>query len=77
MRKVQISMKMELFDDQAIDAKHEQISVYADANDVYEAICAAQYELMYALRQQGYKLPACGTRQHHVGDTWSRRDGND
>ena len=33
MRKVQISIKMELFDDQAADGRHEKITVYADAND--------------------------------------------
>lgn len=62
MRKVQISMKMELFDDQAIDAKHEQISVYADANDVYEAICAAQYELMYRSFLCGRSMPHADRR---------------
>ena len=68
MRKVQISIKMELFDDQAADGRHKKITVYADANDVYEAICATLYELIHSLQQQGRKLPACGVRQHHVGD---------
>lgn len=65
MRKVQISIKMELFDDQANDGKHEQVSVYADANNVWEAIVAGFHELVESLKDHGHKLPIFGAKEHY------------
>ena len=36
MRKAQISIRMEIFGDQAANGHSEEIIVYADANNVYE-----------------------------------------
>jgi hypothetical protein len=65
MRKVQISIKMELFDDQASDSKHEQISVYDDSNNVWETIVAGFHELIEALKAHGRKLPSFGANEHY------------
>ena len=65
MRKVQISIKMELFDDQATDGKYEKINVYADANNVWEAIAAGFHEVVEALKSHGRKLPVFGAKEHY------------
>ena len=65
MRKVQISIKMELFGDQAADGKSEQINVYADANNVWEAIVAGFHETVEALKAHGHKLPILGRKEHY------------
>lgn len=65
MRKVQISIKMELFDDQAADGKYEKVNVYADANNVWEAIAAGFHEIVEALRAHGRKLPAFGRKERY------------
>lgn len=64
MRNAQITIKMDLFGDQAWDGHHEEIGLYADANSPYEAICAAFTELMGALIAQGHKFPSPGYRSH-------------
>lgn len=64
MRNAQITIKMELFGDQAIDGNHEVIGLYADANTTCEAVCAAFTELMGALLAQGYAIPSVGYRSH-------------
>ena len=65
MRKVQISIKMELFGDQADDGKHEQISVYADSNNVWETIVAGFHELVEALKANGREIPIFGRKEHY------------
>ena len=55
MRKVQVNISIEIFNDAAekqFDG-HEPISVYADANNVYEALCAAFDETMAVLKENG------------------------
>ena len=64
MRNAQITIRMELFGDQAMDGKHEVIGLYADANTTCEAICAAFTELMGALIAQGHAIPSVGYRSH-------------
>lgn len=64
MRSAQITMKLELFGEQAWDGHHETITVYADANTPHEALNAATFELLDALQQQGHKLPDFGRREH-------------
>ena len=65
MRKVQISIKMELFDDQASDGKYEKINVYADSNNVWETIVAGFHEVVEALKAHGRVLPIFGAKEHY------------
>lgn len=67
MRKAQISIKLELFGDQATNGHSEEIIVYADSNNVYETINAALFELLGTLQQQGHRLPSFGVREHSGG----------
>lgn len=64
MRKCQITIKLDMFGDQAWDGHHETIGLYADADTSHEALSAALYELLGALQVQGHKLPSFGVRQH-------------
>ena len=41
MRKNQISIKIERFGDQSPDGKHQVIEVYADSNNIWEALTKA------------------------------------
>lgn len=65
MRLAQITIKLELFGDQAWDGNHETIGVYADADTPHEALSAALYQLLGAFQQQGHKRPtlAAGTTE--------------
>ena len=40
MRKSQITIQLELVDDQAWNGRYEKITVYADANNAFETVCA-------------------------------------
>ena len=64
MRKVQIDIHMRLYGDLASDGKIETVNVYADANNVWEAICAAIDELLFVLKEIGNKLPLFGCKEH-------------
>ena len=50
MRKCQITIKLDMFGDQAWDGHHEAIGLYADANTPYEALSAAICDLPGAFR---------------------------
>ena len=63
MRKVQITMNVVMVDDAAANGKCEQIRVYADANNVYEAAASAFQELMTAL-EETHSVPAGGCKTH-------------
>lgn len=65
MRKVQITIQMEIFGDQAVNGQSEKITVYADGNNVWEVICAGQDELIQAVKEKGRKLPSFGVREHY------------
>lgn len=67
MRKAQISIRMELFGDQAANGHSEIINVYADSNNCYETINAALFELLGTLQQQGHRLPSFGVCEHSGG----------
>ena len=56
MRKVQVTMIIERFAETAPDGEHQKITVYADANDTYEAICAAFYEALDSIQSFGLLL---------------------
>jgi hypothetical protein len=53
MRDIQISIKIERFGKQAPDGKRHGFRVYADANEPYEAICAALYETLLRVQAHG------------------------
>lgn len=60
MRRNQISIHVERFGDQAPEgAKKQSISVYADANNVFEALAAAYYRLMEEI-QMDQAVPSFG-----------------
>jgi len=61
MRLVQVSIKVERFGEQAPDGKRHHLNIYADANNPYEALCAAFYEALNAL-QVHCSLPSGGRR---------------
>lgn len=61
MRKIQITMKVEMFDEE----QPRKVTIYADANNPYEAACAAFRELLSAFQEEGYQLPSFGVAEHH------------
>jgi len=66
MRRNQVSISVERFADQApIGADHQTISVYADSNDLFEALAAACFRLMEEV-QKDQSLPAFGRLEGHV-----------
>ena len=64
MRNVQISIQLELTNEQTINGEKESYHVYADSNNIWEAICAGFDELIGTLKEKGHLLPAFGRRQH-------------
>lgn len=65
MRKFQIGIKMEMFDGE----QNDSLTVYADANNIWEAICAGLHELLTAL-QEKRSLPSFGAKSSYYGDLW-------
>ena len=64
MRKNQVSINIERFNEEAPgDSRHMTIRVYADANNVYEALAAAYYAALDAI-QEDQSLPSFGDRTH-------------
>ena len=61
MRKVQVSIQVERFGDQAPNGKRDALVVYADANNPYEAVCAALYETLDIIKKHS-GLPGFGRR---------------
>lgn len=60
MRRNQISIHVERFGDQAPEgAKKQSVSVYADANNIFEALAAAYYRLMEEI-QKDQTVPSFG-----------------
>ena len=66
MRKNQVSIGIERFGDQAPEGSQRQhISVYADANNVWEAITAAFAKLVAEI-QRDQSLPSFGRVEGHI-----------
>lgn len=66
MRRNQVSISITRFGDQAPDgARQQQITAYADANDVWEALCAAFYQAMGEI-QKDQALPEFGRVSSHL-----------
>lgn len=65
MRKVQITMNVLMVDDAASNGTCQQIRIYADANNVYEAAASAFQELMTAL-EESRNMPTFGQKTQHT-----------
>lgn len=67
MRANQVSISLERFlDKEELGVKDLHISVYADANNVYEALAAAYFETLQQLQNEGgIELPKFGRREHY------------
>ena len=61
MRKIQMTVNISLFDRE----EPRKISVYADANNPYEAACAAFQQVLMALQEDGNQLPSFGVSERH------------
>ena len=61
MRKIQINVEINVFDSE----EPKKILVYADANNPYEAVCAAVKEMLQAFQEESYTLPSMGVSEHH------------
>lgn len=59
MRKIQITIQVDLFDQE----KTEKVTVYTDSNNLWECIVAAFEELIKALRKKG-RLLSTGAKEH-------------
>ena len=62
MRKNQVSIKIERFGDQVpeqLNGDSLEISVYADANNIYEALAAAYSKVLEEIKKHE-KLPSFG-----------------
>ena len=68
MRKVQITMNVLMVDDASSNGACEQICIYADTNNVYEAAASAFQELMNAL-EETRRVPAFGQKTRCLRDT--------
>jgi len=65
MRKNQVSIKIQRFGDQVpkqLNFVDQTISVYADAQNIYEALAAAYYQALLEI-QKYEKLPYFGCRE--------------
>ena len=57
MRKYQLTIKLDCFHE---PCQTKTVKVYADANGVWEAVCAGFNRLTDALMQNGHPLPSFG-----------------
>ena len=65
MRRNQISIHVERFGDQAPEgAKKQSLSVYADANNIFEALSAVYYRLVEEIRKDQV-IPSFGRVEGH------------
>lgn len=62
MRKFQIDINLHYLDEAN---KAKELSIYADSNDIWEAICTGFSELVNTLQSEGqFKLPVLGRKEH-------------
>ena len=62
MRTVQVLINIERFGPNAPNGKRQELNIYADANNEYEALCAAFYEALDAIQSTDGYLPSFGRR---------------
>ncbi|MDK4450044.1 hypothetical protein [Enterococcus casseliflavus] len=67
MRTNQVNISLERFlDNEELGVNDLHIDVYADANNVYEALAAAYFETLQQLQNEGgIELPKFGRREHY------------
>ena len=71
MRKVQVTIDVIMVADEAADGDYEHLNVYADANNVFEAVSCAYQGLMEALEKiRG--IPSPGRKVHY----WCGKQGD-
>lgn len=83
MRQNQITIKIQRFGASAPDGNSQTLTIYADANGIYEALCAAFYECLAAIKAST-PLPSFGRRGSYEGGTeklldpeqWDGRDSH-
>ena len=75
MRSNQVSIKLErFFDAENLGVEDLKIDVYADANNVYEALSAAFFEMLKQLQEEGnIELPIFGSREHYPANSFRYR----
>ena len=72
MRKVQITIRMDMVEDQAVDGKVETVKVYADSDNVWETIVMGFHELVEALKAHGRQIPS-RRKEHYEVDFYDKR----
>lgn len=67
MRANQVTIKLErFFDSDKLGVKNLEINVYADSNNVYEALSAGFFEVLKQIQDEGnIELPTFGRREHY------------
>lgn len=70
MRQIQINVEINMFGGE----KPRKVFVYADANNPYEAACAAFQEMLKAFQENGYPLPSFGVSEHHKPIDFSNKE---
>jgi len=69
LRTNQVTIKIERFNASAPNGEIQRIEVYADANNIYEALAAAYYEALSRV-SEGKRLPVFGDRMSTVQDAF-------
>ena len=70
MRKIQINVEINMFDDE----EPKKFFVYADADNPYEAACAAFQEMLRGFSKAGHPLPSFGVSEHHEPIDFSNKE---
>ena len=73
MRSNQVSIKLaRFFDKENLGIEDLEINVYADANNVYEALASAYFEVLQQLQIEGnIELPHFGRRESYPSRSFS------
>ena len=65
MRKVQININLQIVNEETDPPSLQKITAYADANNLWEAICSGFDELMAGIREFSIPFPSLpGVRSH-------------
>ena len=65
MRKVQISINLQILNEETASPSLQKLTVYSDANNLWEAICSGFDELMVGIKEFDISLPILpGVRSH-------------
>jgi hypothetical protein len=73
MRRNQITITIERFGVAAPNGNRDKISVYADSNNIHEALCAAFYEALDKIHGEK-PLPEVGCRESQVCENSEQED---